>query len=63
MMHAEERGRTVLRMVENAASSRFCELDKRVIASPATERRDSERWQGASYQFASLEPSEHPSTF
>lgn len=43
MMHAEERERTILAMLEKSGFVTFRELDKRVMASPATVRRDLER--------------------
>jgi DeoR family ulaG and ulaABCDEF operon transcriptional repressor len=43
MMHAEERERTILAMLEKRRFLTFRELDKRVMASPATVRRDLER--------------------
>jgi DeoR family ulaG and ulaABCDEF operon transcriptional repressor len=43
MMHAEERERTILSMMEKRGFVTFRELDKRLIASPATVRRDLER--------------------
>jgi DeoR family transcriptional regulator, ulaG and ulaABCDEF operon transcriptional repressor len=43
MMHAEERERTILSMMEKRGFVTFRELDKRSIASPATVRRDLER--------------------
>jgi DeoR family transcriptional regulator, ulaG and ulaABCDEF operon transcriptional repressor len=43
MMHAEERQRTILAMIEKRGFVSFRELDKRIIASPATVRRDLER--------------------
>src|SRR6202041_100832 len=43
MMHAEERERTILSMIEKRGFISFRELDKRSIASPATVRRDLER--------------------
>jgi DeoR family transcriptional regulator, ulaG and ulaABCDEF operon transcriptional repressor len=43
MMHAEDRERTILAMLEKRGFVSFRELDKRLIASPATVRRDLER--------------------
>jgi DeoR family transcriptional regulator, ulaG and ulaABCDEF operon transcriptional repressor len=43
MMHAQERERTILSMIEKRGFVTFRELDKRSIASPATVRRDLER--------------------
>jgi DeoR family ulaG and ulaABCDEF operon transcriptional repressor len=43
MMHAEDRERTILAMIEKRGFVSFRELDKRLIASPATVRRDLER--------------------
>jgi DeoR family ulaG and ulaABCDEF operon transcriptional repressor len=43
MMHAEERERTILSLIEKRGFVTFRELDKRSIASPATVRRDLER--------------------
>jgi DeoR family transcriptional regulator, ulaG and ulaABCDEF operon transcriptional repressor len=43
MMHAEDRERTILAMIEKRGFVTFRELDKRIIASPATVRRDLER--------------------
>jgi DeoR family ulaG and ulaABCDEF operon transcriptional repressor len=43
MMHAEERERTILSMLESRGFVTFRELDKRLNASPATLRRDLER--------------------
>jgi DeoR family transcriptional regulator, ulaG and ulaABCDEF operon transcriptional repressor len=43
MMHAEERERTILAMVEKRGFVSFRELDKRISASPTTVRRDLER--------------------
>jgi DeoR family transcriptional regulator, ulaG and ulaABCDEF operon transcriptional repressor len=43
MMHAEDRERTILEMLEKRGFVSFRELDKRLIASPATVRRDLER--------------------
>jgi DeoR family ulaG and ulaABCDEF operon transcriptional repressor len=43
MMHAEDRERTILTMLENRGFVSFRELDKRLNASPATLRRDLER--------------------
>src|ERR1700733_445382 len=43
MMHAEERERTSLSMMEKRGFVTFRELDQRLIASPATVRRDLER--------------------
>jgi len=43
MMHAQERERTILAMLEKRGFVSFRELDKRLIASPATVRRDLER--------------------
>jgi DeoR/GlpR family transcriptional regulator of sugar metabolism len=45
MMHAEDRERTILAMIEKRGFVSFRELDKRLIASPATVRRDLERLQ------------------
>jgi DeoR family transcriptional regulator, ulaG and ulaABCDEF operon transcriptional repressor len=43
MMHAEDRERTILAMIEKRGFVSFRELDKRIVASPATVRRDLER--------------------
>jgi DeoR family ulaG and ulaABCDEF operon transcriptional repressor len=43
MMHAEDRERTILSMLADRGFVSFRELDKRLIASPATVRRDLER--------------------
>jgi DeoR family transcriptional regulator, ulaG and ulaABCDEF operon transcriptional repressor len=43
MMHAEDRERTILAMIEKRGFVSFRELDKRTLASPATVRRDLER--------------------
>jgi DeoR family ulaG and ulaABCDEF operon transcriptional repressor len=43
MMHAEDRERTILAMLEKRGFVSFRELDKKLIASPATVRRDLER--------------------
>ena len=43
MMHAEERERAILAMLEGQRLVTFRELDKRLKASPATLRRDLER--------------------
>lgn len=43
MMHAEDRERTILSMLESRGFVSFRELDKRLQASPATLRRDLER--------------------
>jgi len=43
MMHAQDRERTILSMLEKRGFVSFRELDKRLIASPATVRRDLER--------------------
>src|SRR5260221_5472247 len=43
MMHAEERERTILSLIEKRGFVTFRELDRRSIASPATVRRDLER--------------------
>lgn len=43
MMHAEDRERTILALLEKRGFISFRELDKRLIASPATVRRDLER--------------------
>lgn len=43
MMHAEDRERTILAMIEKRGFVSFRELDQRSIASPATVRRDLER--------------------
>jgi DeoR family ulaG and ulaABCDEF operon transcriptional repressor len=43
VMHAEERERTILSLIEKRGFVTFRELDKRSIASPATVRRDLER--------------------
>lgn len=45
MMHAEDRERTILAMIEKRGFVSFRELDKRLTASPATVRRDLERLQ------------------
>lgn len=45
MMHAEDRERTILAMIERRGFVSFRELDKRLSASPATVRRDLERLQ------------------
>src|SRR6266404_4764842 len=47
MMHAEDRERTILAMLEKRGFVSFRELDKRLTASPATVRRDLERLAGA----------------
>jgi len=47
MMHAEDRERTILAMLEQRGFVSFRELDERLIASPATVRRDLERLAGA----------------
>lgn len=43
MMHAQDRERTILAMLESRGFVTFRELDKRLNASPATLRRDLER--------------------
>lgn len=43
MMHAEERERAILAMLEKKRFVTFREFDKRLTASPATVRRDLER--------------------
>jgi DeoR family ulaG and ulaABCDEF operon transcriptional repressor len=43
MMHAQERERAILAMIEKRGFVSFRELDERSIASPATVRRDLER--------------------
>jgi DeoR family ulaG and ulaABCDEF operon transcriptional repressor len=43
MMHAEERERAILALLEKRGFVSFRELDKRLTASPATVRRDLER--------------------
>ena len=43
MMHAEERERAILSLIEKRGFISFRELDKSSIASPATVRRDLER--------------------
>ena len=43
MMHAEDRERTILAMIEKRGFVSFRELDRQLIASPATVRRDLER--------------------
>ena len=43
MMHAEDRERTILTMLESRGFVSFRELDKRLDASPATLRRDLDR--------------------
>jgi DeoR family ulaG and ulaABCDEF operon transcriptional repressor len=43
MMHAQDRERTILALIEKRGFISFRELDKRLIASPATVRRDLER--------------------
>jgi len=43
MMHAEDRERTILSMLESRGFVSFRELDQRIKASPATVRRDLER--------------------
>jgi DeoR family ulaG and ulaABCDEF operon transcriptional repressor len=43
MMHAEDRERTILAMLEERGFVSFRELDKRLNASPATVRRDLDR--------------------
>ncbi len=42
-MHAEDRERTILTMIERRGFVSFRELDRRLNASPATLRRDLER--------------------
>jgi len=42
-MHAEERERTILSMLEKSGFVTFRALDKRLTASAATVRRDLER--------------------
>lgn len=46
-MHAEERERTILAMIEKRGFISFRELDEQLNASPATVRRDLERLAGA----------------
>jgi DeoR family ulaG and ulaABCDEF operon transcriptional repressor len=43
MMHAEDRERTILSLLENRGFVSFRELDQHIKASPATVRRDLER--------------------
>ena len=43
MMHAEDRERTILSMLEKRGFVSFRELDRRLTASPATVRRDLDR--------------------
>jgi DeoR family transcriptional regulator, ulaG and ulaABCDEF operon transcriptional repressor len=43
MMHAEDRERTILSMLESRGFVSFRELDRHIKASPATVRRDLER--------------------
>jgi DeoR family ulaG and ulaABCDEF operon transcriptional repressor len=47
MMHAEDRERTILSMLEMRGFVSFRELDKRLPASPATLRRDLDRLETA----------------
>ena len=47
MMHAEDRERTILSMLEKRGFVSFRELDKRLTASPATVRRDLDRLETA----------------
>ena len=46
MMHAEDRERAILNLLERRGFISFRELDKRLLASPATVRRDLERLAG-----------------
>jgi DeoR family ulaG and ulaABCDEF operon transcriptional repressor len=47
MMHAEDRERTILSMLEKRGFVSFRELDRRLSASPATVRRDLDRLETA----------------